>query len=112
MQSDCLMMIGAKDETAKIYESSFQKEGYATISKTEDILIVAKESHATYFEKDVTEIILNIAKKYRQSEVYFVDLTTIIDKLHDTPEKKDMLAWWTRQAITKAIVVKKKEIMS
>lgn len=112
MQSDCLMLIGAKDETAKIYESSFQKEGYATISKTDDILIVAKESHVAYFEKDVTEMILNIAKKYRQSEIYFVDLTPVIDKLYTSSEKKDMLAWWTRQAITKAIVTKKKEIMS
>lgn len=109
MEKDCLLIIGAEENIEKVYREFTPKKGYLIISRTDGIVLLAKEDYIDFFDEATIRTITNIAKKYIQEGTNFVDLTDVINKMIATPMKKDMLIWWIRQAITKTIINKEKK---
>ena len=107
------------DITKNVYEKYYGSENYETIFNGNGILFVKKMNNQETnlkHEKIVLEVIISMAKKYKQDGIIHIDLSHeieyIMEEIKDDENIRHVdnrISWPIRQAFTKAIVSKKKE---
>jgi hypothetical protein len=108
------IIINLNEQTKKVYEKSYNEEGYELIVN-ESNLIFAKKIYNKNIdelkEKAVTNLALNMVKKCNIKGLLYIDLTKEINLIMKKIEnddnvdfKNNNLSWSIRQAITKAII--------
>ena len=113
------LFMNLDDITKNVYEKYYNSENYETIFNGNGILFVKKmNNQATNFkhEKIVLEVIISMAKKYKQDGIIHIDLSreieSIMEEIKDYENIRHVdnrISWPIRQAFTKAIVAKKKK---
>ena len=106
------------DITKNVYEKYYNSENYEIILSKNGILFAKKINNADInlkHEKIVLEVIISMAKKYKQDGIIHIDLSheidSIMEKIKDDENIRHVdnrISWPIRQAFTKAIVSKKK----
>ena len=119
MKNKYELLMNLDDITKNVYEKYYSSENYETIFNGNGILFVKKmNNQATNFkhEKIVLEVIISMAKKYKQDGIIHIDLSreieSIMEEIKDYENIRHVdnrISWPIRQAFTKAIVAKKKK---
>ena len=119
MKNKYELLMNLDDITKNVYEKCYNSENYETIFNGEGILFVKKTNNQETnlkHEKIVLEVIISMAKKYKQDGIIHIDLSheleAIMEKIKDDENIRHVdnrISWPIRQAFTKAIVSKKKK---
>ena len=118
MKNKYELLMNLDDITKNVYEKYYSSENYETIFNENGILFVKKTNNQETnlkHEKIVLEVIISMAKKYKQDGIINIDLSheleAIMEKIKDDENVRHVdnrISWPIRQAFTKAIVSKKK----
>jgi hypothetical protein len=108
------IIINLNEQTKKVYEKSYNEEGYELIVNESNLIFAKKiydKSINKAKEKAVTNLALNMVKRCNIKGFLYIDLTkeinSIMEKIENADNidfKNNNLSWPIRQAITKAII--------
>ena len=114
MKNKYELLMNLDDITKNVYEKYYSSENYETIFNENGILFVKKtnnQENNLKHEKIVLEVIISMAKKYKQDGIINIDLSheleAIMEKIKDDENVRHVdnrISWPIRQAFTKAIV--------
>ena len=116
MENEYKLILNVNKEMKTIYEKSLQSDGYEIIENQENLLFARKTNNTEKIdiekEKKAINFILMVMKKYQNYGILYMDLTKemslIMKEETDDIAKNGQIRWAIRQAITKAIVRKRK----
>ena len=106
--------------TKSIYEKHYNSENYEVIFNEDGLLLVKKTNNESInldHEKIILDVVRSMSKKYKPDGIVHIDLSneikSILEKIKDDEIVRgtdNRITWPIRQALTKAIILKKNSI--
>lgn len=111
---DYLLLIWGSDVAIEKSVKNFEE--YVELKNVENIYFFKRKNLMLpkVIEDAIGSIAINVAMKYGCKDTLVIDLSAMIEKLNNELNDvgnfdKDIISWWTRQAISKAISSTSKE---